>query len=216
MMLDCFDSFSKCKTKEEVISCYLNQLKVLEKVARDEYEIGSNEFYEFLYTKVNSQNENAAQKSKSIENCTQRNSQIVEDSQIVSKCSSPNVYRLVKRYAIYIAILAITIYLVNNSSEVSRIFMRNIQPFIYPVMRFWRKITIPIITIIPELTDLYDETCLVPNPFFRVTDLDCSPCADVVNVVDLTMSAHLKYFDNSIPHIIQVRQNENRFFKVFC
>lgn len=70
-------------------------------------------------------------------------------------------------------------------------------------MRLWRKLTLPIIRQFPILTELYDETCLIPNPFFRVANLDCSPCADVINVVDLTMVSHIDYLGNNIPHIIK-------------
>lgn len=79
----------------------------------------------------------------------------------------------------------------------------SIQVYIYPGMRLWRKLTLPIIRQFPILTELYDETCLIPNPFFRVSNLDCSPCADVINVVDLTMVPHIDYLGNNIPHIIK-------------
>lgn len=36
------------------------------------------------------------------------------------------------------------------------------------------------------LLDLHDESCLVENPYFYLSDLDCSPCKNVHNVIDLT------------------------------
>lgn len=63
-----------------------------------------------------------------------------------------------KRCARYIAWLAICVILVNYRIELTKLFMRNIQMYIYPGMRFWRLLTLPIIQQFPELSDLYDET----------------------------------------------------------
>lgn len=78
-------------------------------------------------------------------------------------------------------------------------------------MRVWRIFTLPIIRAFPKLSNFYDETCLVSNPFFRVNDLDCSPCADVVNVVDLSnATTNLDYLDNNMPHIVK---QVNKYFR---
>lgn len=113
------------------------------------------------------------------------------------------VYSQLKRYAIHIAMLTIIIILVNYRLEFTKFFMRNIQMYIYPGMRIWRTFTLPVIQQFPQLTHLYDETCLVTNPFFRVSNLDCAPCADVINVVDLSIAPHFGYLDNTIPHIVE-------------
>lgn len=119
--------------------------------------------------------------------------------------NSSNSYRQLKRYTRYLAWLAICLILVNYRIELTNLFMRNIQMYIYPGMKFWRLLTLPVIQQFPSLTEFYDETCVVSNPLFRVTNLDCSPCGDVINVVDLSIAAvpHFGYLDNNIPHIIQ-------------
>lgn len=71
-------------------------------------------------------------------------------------------------------------------SAATNLFMSYIQTIIYPGMSVWRQITAPIVAIIPGLSQLYDETCLLSNPFFQINDMDCRPCADVVNILDLT------------------------------
>lgn len=63
-----------------------------------------------------------------------------------------------KRCARYLAWLAICLILVNYRIELSKLFMRNIQMYIHPGMRFWRMLTLPVIQQFPELTYLYDET----------------------------------------------------------
>lgn len=187
-------SFANCKTKEEVINCYVNNIKFLEQIAIDKYEIEPSEFYEFFYNEIYCRD---SEESQPHTKCNNMINYVQHEMKFFFKKF------FVKRYAIYIAILAIVYCLVQNNLQITRIFMSNMQPFIYPVMRLWRKITLPIIRTFPELTELYDETCLVPNPFFRVVDLNCSPCANVVNVVDLSMSKNLENFDNSIPYIIK-------------
>lgn len=71
-------------------------------------------------------------------------------------------------------------------SEACNLFMSYIQPIIYPGMSVWRQMTAPIVANIPGLSQLYDETCLLSNPFFHINDMDCRPCADVVNILDVT------------------------------
>lgn len=63
-----------------------------------------------------------------------------------------------KRCARYLTCLAICLILVNYRIELTKLFMRNIQMYIYPGMRFWRIVTLPVIEQFPELTYLYDET----------------------------------------------------------
>ncbi|XP_017488889.1 PREDICTED: uncharacterized protein LOC108377138 [Rhagoletis zephyria] len=59
--------------------------------------------------------------------------------------------------------------------------------FIYPSMRMWRRITLPLIQRFPRLTELYDESCLMQNPFFQGIDsLSCDPCSSVQSVLELT------------------------------
>ncbi|XP_075155278.1 uncharacterized protein LOC142228675 [Haematobia irritans] len=57
---------------------------------------------------------------------------------------------------------------------------------VYPGMRIWRRITLPLLQRFPRLTELYDESCLMGNPFFQVDDSSCSSCAKVDGVMDLT------------------------------
>ncbi|KAH8416728.1 hypothetical protein KR222_000278 [Zaprionus bogoriensis] len=59
---------------------------------------------------------------------------------------------------------------------------RMVQSLVYPGMRMWRRMTMPLIQRFPRLTELYDESCLMGNPFFQVEDLSCGPCADVESV----------------------------------
>ncbi|XP_055684718.1 uncharacterized protein LOC129790905 [Lutzomyia longipalpis] len=70
--------------------------------------------------------------------------------------------------------------------EAYSLFLRRIQTHIYPGMKLWRKLTLPIITQYPTLTDFYDEACLLGNPLFQVADLDCTPCSEAANVLDFT------------------------------
>ncbi|XP_001355219.2 uncharacterized protein [Drosophila pseudoobscura] len=59
---------------------------------------------------------------------------------------------------------------------------RVVQSTVYPGMRMWRRMTMPLIQRFPRLTEFYDESCLMGNPFFQMEDLSCGPCANVESV----------------------------------
>lgn len=60
---------------------------------------------------------------------------------------------LVKRKNILIFVFTIFLsILLTYKTETSNILLRNVQTFIYPGMKFWRKLSIPVITQFPELT----------------------------------------------------------------
>lgn len=82
-----------------------------------------------------------------------------------------------------LALLCFVVYRHENSVSVAE---RSVQSMVYPGMRMWRRMTLPLIERFPRLTELYDESCLMGNPFFQVDDLSCSPCAHIDAVMDLT------------------------------
>ncbi|XP_058978102.1 uncharacterized protein LOC101889598 [Musca domestica] len=89
-------------------------------------------------------------------------------------------------YYIFFLILALLCFFVYRHEVASS--ERNMQSsIVYPGMRIWRRMTLPLIQRFPRLTELYDESCLMGNPFFQVMDdLSCSTCAHVDGVIDLT------------------------------
>lgn len=196
--------FAKCKTKCDVIDVYMSQLESLRTIAQQTYAIDSPEFETYVRHKMQSHR----QFRHRFRQCD------TDDNALFGKTSLKNFATFVvqcvrshlRRYFLSITVCAMVIVLVNYKTEASKAFMRNIQTFIYPVMRAWRKITLPLIIAFPALTELYDETCLIENPFFRVSDLDCTPCARVVNVIEHS-AAHprlYEYLDYSAPYIVQV------------
>uniref|UniRef100_A0A1B0DJS8 Uncharacterized protein n=1 Tax=Phlebotomus papatasi TaxID=29031 RepID=A0A1B0DJS8_PHLPP len=83
---------------------------------------------------------------------------------------------------------------VSYKHEASSLILRHIQNEIYPAMKLWRKLTLPIITQYPSLTELYDEACLLGNPLFQVADMDCKPCSEAINVLDITHFGDISQF----------------------
>lgn len=88
-------------------------------------------------------------------------------------------------FYLVLAILCIFVYRHEASLSVAE---RSVRSMVYPGMRIWRRMTLPLIERFPRLTELYDETCLMGNPFFQIDDINCSPCSRVKSVVDLTTS----------------------------
>ncbi|XP_067642130.1 uncharacterized protein [Eurosta solidaginis] len=65
--------------------------------------------------------------------------------------------------------------------------VQSVHSFVYPSMRMWRRITLPLIKRFPRLTEFHDESCLMQNPFFQGIDvLNCDSCSYAQSVVDLS------------------------------
>lgn len=118
-----------------------------------------------------------------------------------------------RKFAIYLFLAILSVCIIQYKRESSSIVLRNIQGLIYPGMRYWRKLTLPLLKHFPELSKLYDESCLVPNPFFQIADLNCEPCMNVMNVIDLTPATQVPLDSN--PYIFKVRNIYEHSF-VLC
>lgn len=88
------------------------------------------------------------------------------------------------------------------------LFMKNIQSWIYSGMSLWRLLTVPLIRLMPALTELYDESCLLENPLFQIQDMDCRPCVNVLNVLNLSEMGSGQPLDvvggGGVPHVFKV------------
>ncbi|XP_033360201.1 uncharacterized protein LOC117239044 isoform X3 [Bombus vosnesenskii] len=78
--------------------------------------------------------------------------------------------------------------------------LRNLQNSIYPGLKLLRKIAVPIIQHYPSLSELYDEWCILENPYFYVNDMDCWPCSVVHFVPDLSSHHISRSFNLGIPY----------------
>jgi len=59
--------------------------------------------------------------------------------------------------------------------------------------------------------ELYDEWCLIENPYFYVNDMDCWPCTMVHSVLDLTGHNINRSFNIGIPY---TRTENNTIIKM--
>ncbi|XP_071557882.1 uncharacterized protein [Temnothorax nylanderi] len=80
------------------------------------------------------------------------------------------------------------------------LFIRISQNSIYPALYVLRKAAVPIVSLYPSLSELYDEWCLIENPYFYVNDMDCWPCTMVHSVPDLTGHNISRSFNVGIPY----------------
>ncbi|XP_077286578.1 uncharacterized protein LOC143911543 isoform X2 [Arctopsyche grandis] len=112
------------------------------------------------------------------------------------------------RFLIIALLFIITLYFVNLSLDGKplSLFLCKIQEFIYPGLRLLRILSIPIISTFPSLTELYDETCLIQNPFFRVNDMDCWPCNDVKEISEIARIDEHFQPETSAPFIYKTDQ----------
>lgn len=56
--------------------------------------------------------------------------------------------------------------------------------------------------------ELYDESCLVNNPYFQVEGLNCSPCTNVINVLDLSNFDNVVEMNDNLPYIFRTDQRQ--------
>uniref|UniRef100_A0A1B6CT62 Cupin-like domain-containing protein n=1 Tax=Clastoptera arizonana TaxID=38151 RepID=A0A1B6CT62_9HEMI len=123
-------------------------------------------------------------------------------------------------FAIAIIVL-LSIYLILQTSSftslrksINNYVERNVQEIIYPGMKLFRKLMLPIIITFPSLTAWYDETCLVLNPYFQVSDMDCWPCENVRSILNLTGSnIEREEYHSGIPFIYKEESLKDVNFK---
>ncbi|XP_071452650.1 uncharacterized protein [Hetaerina americana] len=86
-----------------------------------------------------------------------------------------------------------------------KLVTRHIQDYIYPFMRTFRLMTLPLLKFYPSLVDWHEEQCLVRNPFYKVQNLDCWPCEQVRSVLDLSgLKNFTEYYHHSgIPFVVK-------------
>uniref|UniRef100_A0A1Y1MH36 Uncharacterized protein n=1 Tax=Photinus pyralis TaxID=7054 RepID=A0A1Y1MH36_PHOPY len=121
--------------------------------------------------------------------------------------SRPSLITLAAKITIGSLFIALVTYiLLNVHQPTSSIVLRNVQGLIYPGLKVVRFLAVPILKKFPSLTNLYDESCLVENPYFYVSDMECWPCEDVHSVIDLTGFSNYSLYQSGIPYIVQTNQ----------
>lgn len=177
---DCH-AICECTIKEELLAYYFHRLDEIKKTAQQKYGIDGDEFAkmfenEFFHERCCAARNKTVTESEATtttpisivdtkRNGTQKISHFSishSDDKCASKSGSSSSSNKgnsqLRRCARYLAWLAICLILVNYRNELTKLFMRNIQMYIHPGMRFWRMLTLPVIQQFPELTHLYDET----------------------------------------------------------
>ncbi|KAG7196724.1 hypothetical protein KM043_016062 [Ampulex compressa] len=100
--------------------------------------------------------------------------------------SSNGVFHITKIILTALCALFLCLFVLSYQKSFGIIIARNLQNSIYPGLKILRKTAVPIIQYYPSLTELYDEWCLLENPFFHLGEMDCWPCSAVHSVPDLT------------------------------
>uniref|UniRef100_A0A1I8Q8X2 Uncharacterized protein n=1 Tax=Stomoxys calcitrans TaxID=35570 RepID=A0A1I8Q8X2_STOCA len=175
-------------TRHQVMAKYVTALKQLRSFAEKNYELRPFAFDNYvLYQYFFQQRNNADGDS----------SDTSGDGGVSLMSFSPMNYlkmellnfildrrRQILYYLLFLLLALLCFFVYRHETSASE---RSVQ-IVYPGMRIWRRITLPLLQRFPRLTELYDESCLMGNPFFQVDDLSCSSCAHVEGVMDLTNS----------------------------
>ncbi|XP_026283555.1 uncharacterized protein LOC113209985 [Frankliniella occidentalis] len=119
-----------------------------------------------------------------------------------------------KNFLIFLASFLFSVlimYIVLQHKPTQYFIQSKLQDFIYPGMKVLRKLSLPIISLFPSLTNFYDESCLVVNPFFRVPDMPC-PCEDVKAILNLTgEDIKREQYHSGVPFMVKVDKEEISF-----
>jgi len=105
-----------------------------------------------------------------------------------------------RQIALSLAFISIVLLCLCNRSWLNITFIRISQNSIYPALYILRKAAVPVISLYPSLSELYDEWCLIENPYFYINDMDCWPCTVVHSVLDLTGHNISRSFNVGIPY----------------
>ncbi|XP_055586264.1 uncharacterized protein LOC129738953 [Uranotaenia lowii] len=191
--------FADLQDKNEVIRKYIAELNKLRHLAAHRGQIEEGEFNSYLVRHY------------------------FHNNNIINYIFDKNTSRILlktvidrKKKIINFIFVLLTLFIVfSYKHEVSTVVLRNIQSFIYPGMRVWRKVTVPIIANYPSLTEFYDESCLLTNPYFQVENLNCDPCADVANVLDFTnvepMAVNYPYIFKTLKELVDIGRLQTLF-----
>lgn len=126
-----------------------------------------------------------------------------------------SIFSLILKITLLIVIFCLILYvLLNVHQPTSSIVLRNVQGLIYPGLKLVRFLAVPILKQFPSLTHLYDESCLVENPYFYVSDMECWPCEDVHTIVDLTDFDNYSLYQSGIPYVVKTNQKPVSFYEL--
>ncbi|RZF48752.1 hypothetical protein LSTR_LSTR013836 [Laodelphax striatellus] len=129
------------------------------------------------------------------------------ENERTQKRSSTNCWKSLLTWRCIILIISVVAALSSAliyRKTLQNVVERNVQEMIYPGMKVFRKIMLPLIKAFPSLTAWYDETCLVGNPYFQVSDMDCWPCSSTRSVLNLTGSDLIsEEYHSGIPFIFK-------------
>lgn len=175
-------------TRHKILSKYSTALKQLRSFAEKTYELRPFVFDNFVLFQY-FQNRN--------DNITERSSVGTNESGGYFSFSPMTFLKMellnhildrrrqILYWLFYLLLGALCVFVYRHETSAS-VAERSVRSMVYPGMRMWRRMTLPLIERFPRLTELYDESCLMGNPFFQVDDESCLHCSHVDSVLDLT------------------------------
>lgn len=175
-------------TRHQILSKYSTALKQMRSFAEKSYELRPFVFDNFvLFQYFQNRNDNITERSSAVSN--EGEGYFNFSPMIFLKVELLNHIMDRKRqilyWLLYLVLGALCIFVYRHETSVS-VAERSVRSMVYPGMRMWRRMTLPLIERFPRLTELYDESCLMGNPFFQVDDKSCLHCSHVNSVLDLT------------------------------
>ncbi|XP_069684778.1 uncharacterized protein [Periplaneta americana] len=182
-------------SREEVLSSYEHEVKKLRRLGK-EWRFTDSDIDEILQNSFHflQKQHNTIQSAKASDRTATNSFRV---------CCSFGF--IIKITITVFLILIITCFFISYHKPAYNLVVRNVQELIYPAMKFVRRIALPIVKSFPSVTVWYDEMCLIENPYFRVTDINCWACEEVRSVLDLSEMNNPRDFQphTGFPYIVK-------------
>ncbi|PSN29002.1 hypothetical protein C0J52_26729 [Blattella germanica] len=188
-------------SQEEVLTSYEQEVKKLRRLGK-ELRLRDSDIDEIIHESFNFLQEHNERQSdiSTVKNSTKCRNIL---------CSFTFILKL---FILILLSLFLTCLVMTYHKPTYNLVVRNVQELIYPTMKCLRRLTLPVVRAFPSITVWYDEMCLVENPYFQATDLNCWACEEVRSVLDLSEIQNPRDFQphSGFPYIVKSLPRVNR------
>ncbi|KDR17031.1 hypothetical protein L798_09241 [Zootermopsis nevadensis] len=182
-------------SREEVFTSYKHEVKKLRRLGR-EWRVKDSDIDEIIHHSF--QLFEDQHKTKSVEYSSDR----ISTKSIRFFYSFQHIVRIT---VVMFLILTAACLFITYHKPTYNVVVRNVQELIYPIMKCLRRVTLPVVKAMPSVTVWYDEMCLLENPHFQATDMNCWACEEVRSVLDLSKMHNPRDFQphTGFPYIVK-------------
>lgn len=212
--------------RNQILQKYSTAFRQLRTFAELNYNVRSFYFENFVlsnYFQASDQVEQQTSNSETSANA--RESRLLAHFKLELLQHILNRRRQIILWLFYVLLLCTCVIVYRGTGNTTNLISgEQTMQYVNPGMRLWRRMTLPLIQRFPRLTELYDESCLMENPFFQL-DLPCEPCAGVERVLELTQQSAVNKKESNhidapnaeyVPFVFKVSMDKANIIQYLC